>query len=160
MQKLAILVLMSGIALPLFAAKTPSKRAVTGHDFSRAAKRSKRGRALQAAEKLDFSKSAKNGSRQDALGTIREGWLMVLHPPNSALSPSLRSFSAACLAPATFRAACGLFFDLSPASQAALPPNPNVSSFKCDCSGPSHVASPLNLGNPCPRLLFSRRRVN
>jgi hypothetical protein len=56
-------------------------------------------RALQAAEKLDFSKSAKNGSRQDALGTIREGWLMVLHPPNSALSPSLRSFSAACLAP-------------------------------------------------------------
>jgi hypothetical protein len=58
--------------------------------------------AKQAAEKLDFSKSAKNGLRQDALGTIREGWLMVLHPPNSALSPSLRSFSAACKARVLF----------------------------------------------------------
>src|ERR1017187_39311 len=54
--------------------------------------------AKQAAEKLNFSKGAKNGSRQDALGTIREGWLMVLHPPNFALSLSIRSFSAACKA--------------------------------------------------------------
>ena len=37
------------------------------------------------------------------------------------------------LAPATFRAACGLFFDLFSASQVAFPPNPNASSFKCDC---------------------------
>jgi len=55
--------------------------------------------AKQAAEKLDFSKSAKNGPRQDDPGTIREGWSTVLHPPNLALSPSIRSFSAACLAP-------------------------------------------------------------
>jgi hypothetical protein len=55
-------------------------------------------RALQAAEKLYFSKSAKDGSHQDAVGTIRRGWLMVLHPPNFALSPYLRSFSAACKA--------------------------------------------------------------
>jgi hypothetical protein len=41
--------------------------------------------AKQAAEKLDFSKSAKNGSCQDALRTVREGWLMGVHPPNIAL---------------------------------------------------------------------------
>ena len=62
-------------------------------------KRPKMNWALQAAEKLDFSKSAKNGSRQDAPGTIREGWLMVFHPPILAISPPIRSFSAACLAP-------------------------------------------------------------
>jgi putative transposase len=55
-------------------------------------------RAKQAAEKLTFSKGAKNGSCQDALRAIREGWLMVLHPPNLALSLSIRSFSAACKA--------------------------------------------------------------
>jgi len=54
--------------------------------------------AKQAAEKLDFSKSVKNESRQDDPGTIREGWSMVLHPPNFALSLSFWSFSAACLA--------------------------------------------------------------
>jgi len=67
--------------------------------LSRAASNAQQRRALQAAEKLDFSKSAKNESRQDDPGTIREGWSMVLHPPNFALSPSIWSFSAACLAP-------------------------------------------------------------
>jgi hypothetical protein len=42
-----------------------------------------------------FSKSAKNGSRQEALGTIREDWLIVLQPPDFDLSPSIRTFSAA-----------------------------------------------------------------
>jgi hypothetical protein len=54
--------------------------------------------AKQAAEKLNFPKGAKNGSRQDAPGSIREGWLMVLHLPNCALSLSIRTFSAACKA--------------------------------------------------------------
>jgi hypothetical protein len=53
-------------------------------------------RPKQAAEKLDFSKRAKNRSRQDAQGTIREGCLMVLHPPKFPLSLTIRSFSAAC----------------------------------------------------------------
>src|ERR1035437_5695723 len=50
--------------------------------------------AKQAAEKLDFSKSAKNGSRQDAPGTIREGWLMVFHPPIDRKSTRLNSSHA------------------------------------------------------------------
>jgi hypothetical protein len=54
--------------------------------------------AKQAAEKLNFSKGAKNGSHQDALGAICEGWLMVLHPSNFALSSFIPSFSAACKA--------------------------------------------------------------
>jgi hypothetical protein len=37
------------------------------------------GTTSQLAEKLDFLKSAKNGSRQDDPGTIGEPWLMVLH---------------------------------------------------------------------------------
>jgi hypothetical protein len=41
--------------------------------------------AEQLAEKVDFSKRTKNGTRRDAPGTIREDWLMVLHPPNFAL---------------------------------------------------------------------------
>jgi hypothetical protein len=53
------------------------------------------GTAEQAAEKLAFSKSTKNGSRQNALGTIRKGELMVLHPPNFTLLQFVRSFSAA-----------------------------------------------------------------
>jgi DNA polymerase III delta prime subunit len=57
---------------------SPEEGTVSGHDFSRAENAAISSGALQAAEKLDFSKSAKNGSRQDALGTIREGWLMVL----------------------------------------------------------------------------------
>jgi hypothetical protein len=43
--------------------------------------------AKQPAEKLNFSKGAKNGSRQDALGTIRKGWLMVF------VSPKFRPFA-------------------------------------------------------------------
>jgi hypothetical protein len=57
-------------------------------------------RALQAAEKLNFSERAKNRSRQNASGAIREGRLMVFYPPIFGRSPFLRSFSAACLAPA------------------------------------------------------------
>jgi len=54
------------------------------------------GTTLQLAEKVDFSKRTKNGTRQDAPGTIREDWLMVLHPPNFALLLSIPTFSASC----------------------------------------------------------------
>ena len=54
------------------------------------------GTTEQLAERLDFLKSAKNGSRQDDPGTIGEPWLMVLHLQNLAHSPSIRSFSANC----------------------------------------------------------------
>jgi hypothetical protein len=56
------------------------------------------GRAEQAAEKLDFSKCAKNEFHQDAPGAIRESCLMVFHPADFALSPSVPRFSAACKA--------------------------------------------------------------
>jgi hypothetical protein len=91
-----------------------------------------KGRALQAAEKLDFPESAKNGSRHDAPGTIREGSLMVLHPANFALSPSIRSFSAACLAPAKLRAA--------PKSNTALFPQPLKPLSFWDISGTIEAA--------------------
>jgi hypothetical protein len=54
------------------------------------------GTTEQLAEKVDFSKRTKNGTRQDAPGTIREDWLMVLHPPNFALLLSISTFSASC----------------------------------------------------------------
>jgi len=54
------------------------------------------GTTSQLAEKVDFSKRTKNGTRQDAPGTIREDWLMVLHPPNFALLLSIPTFSASC----------------------------------------------------------------
>ena len=53
----------------------------------------------QAAEKLNLSERMKNGTHQDATGTIRAPRLMVFHPLNFALSPYFRTFSAACLAP-------------------------------------------------------------
>jgi hypothetical protein len=60
--------------------------------------------AKQAAEKLNFSERAKNRSRQNASGAIREGRLMVFYPPIFGLSPFLRSFSAACKARVDFAA--------------------------------------------------------
>jgi hypothetical protein len=58
---------------------------------------------LQAAEKLNFSESAKSGSHQNGVGTIRNAWLMVFHPSKSTLSPIIRSFSATCLSPAIYQ---------------------------------------------------------
>jgi hypothetical protein len=54
--------------------------------------------AKQAAEKLNFTERAKNGSRQDARGTIRELWVMVFYPPICTHSARISSFSAACKA--------------------------------------------------------------
>jgi hypothetical protein len=67
----------------------------------------------QAAEKLNFSESAKNGSHQNAVGTIREAWLMDFYPSKSALSPFIRSFSAACETPASLRIPVSLRIDAS-----------------------------------------------
>jgi hypothetical protein len=61
-------------------------------------KKRKNAGAKQAAEKLDFPERVKNRSRQEALGAIREGKLMVFYSSNFALSPFIRSFSAACKA--------------------------------------------------------------
>jgi len=52
--------------------------------------------AKQAAEKLFLYRKAKNRSRQEALGAIRKGRLMVLYPPIFDRSTYFRSFSAAC----------------------------------------------------------------
>jgi hypothetical protein len=52
----------------------------------------------KAAEKLNFSESAKNGSCQNTLGAIPGGRLMVFYPSISALLPSIWSLSAACKA--------------------------------------------------------------
>jgi hypothetical protein len=76
----------------------PALQEVSGHDFSRTAKLQQITGALQAAEKLNFPERTKNGSRQNAPGTIREAWLMVLYPPIFTHLPFIRSFSAACLA--------------------------------------------------------------
>ena len=54
--------------------------------------------AKQAAEKLDFSKSAKNGSRQDAPGTIRRPKAKVFYHQFRGHFDPLPSFSAACKA--------------------------------------------------------------
>jgi hypothetical protein len=66
--------------------------------------KSRHRRTLQAAEKLNFTESAKNGSRQNAPRAIRGPSLMIFYPPNFALSPSIRSFSAACLVVPCYKA--------------------------------------------------------
>jgi hypothetical protein len=63
-----------------------------GHEFTRAENARRINAALQAAEKLDFSKSTKNGSHQDALGTIRRGRLMVCSLQNSPFRHIFRVF--------------------------------------------------------------------
>jgi len=63
--------------------------------------------AEQAAEKLFLYRKAKNRSRQEALGAIRKGRLMVLYPPIFDRSTYFRSFSAACKTPLIEWRLCG-----------------------------------------------------
>jgi len=107
-------------------------------------------RALQAAEKL--------------IRAVGRGFIPGIKPIKSTrasapevcfcqVSPKIGTFSAVCLAPAAFRAACTLFFDFSRVSHAVVLPNRNVSSFKCDCpdtrqTAPQEQQRPEITGTP------------
>src|ERR1017187_4813972 len=92
----------------------------------------KRRRALQAAEKLN---RAVGRGYIPGIKPIESMWALAPEVCFSGLSPEIRPFSAASLAPATFRAAWGVSFDLFRASHAAFLPNLNAGCFKCNCPG-------------------------
>jgi hypothetical protein len=75
------------------------RAALKGRGFRHAIKR-QQFRGLYRLRKNSISQNERKMDRaRMPLGTIREGWLMVLYPPIFTLSLYIRSFSAACLAP-------------------------------------------------------------